>query len=138
MDYVSAHLSRDEVVDYLATLPSVLAEMGFAECNVMYGWDCDLPIDDLWQDRIIKVSELHSFVALSIERGIFRPGASDLFVSSLDGALSIRACHESDIHLGSTSEATLAALAAPIATRHPEFNYKQGESWKVRAFRGLP
>jgi len=134
MDYVSATLTREEVIAYLTALPAVLSGLGLTDCTVMYGWDCDLDIDDLWQDQVIKVTDFSSFLTASIERGIFRPGSSDLFITSLDGAVSIRACHESDVHLSSSSDLALAALAAPIAGRHPEFTYKSGDSWQSRTF----
>ena len=136
MDYVSANLSKDEVLAYLSALPSILTDLGLAECKVMYGWDCDLPIDDLWQDQVLKVTDLPASVTSSMERGIFKPGASDLFIESHDGSLSVRACHESDIHLASSSESALIALAAPIALQHPDFTYKQNDSWQVRRFSG--
>ena len=136
MDYVSSNLSKGEVLTYLDELPLILASLGFSECKVMYGWDCDLPIDDLWQYQHLKVVDLPAFVASSIEGGIFKPGASDLIIESPDGSLSVRACHESDIHLVSSSESALAALAAPIAAQHPDFTFKSDNSWQVRRFSG--
>lgn len=137
MDYISSRLSRDEIFSYLGELPAILTRLGLHECKVMYGWDCDLPMDDLWQDHYLKVTDLSAFIASAIERGIFRPGESDLIIQAYDESLSIRACHESDVHLASTSDSVLIALAAPIATRHPDFRFKSEGSWQVRRFTGV-
>ena len=136
MEYVSARLSQDEIIAYLRVLPSIFSEIGLVECKVMYGWQCELPIDDLWQEQLLKVTEIPTFVSSSMERRIFKPGSSDLFVESSDGSLSVQLCHESDIHLTSSSESSLAALASPIAIQHPDFTYKQNDSWLVRRFSG--
>lgn len=136
MEYVSAGLSKDEILEYLMALPSLLSGLGLTECKVMYGWQCDLPAGDLWEFQRVPIVELSAFVVSSMVRGVFTPGASDLIINSPDDSLSIKACHESDIHLSGFGSA-LAMLAAPIAAQHPEFNFKLDGSWQVRRFSGL-
>ena len=133
--YVSAGLTKNEILAYLGELPAIFAALGFIDCVAMYGWDCNLPIDDLWQAQIVPVPALAAFIASSIEAEIFTPGASDLLIDASDGSFSVRVCHESDVHLASASAEVLIALAAPIAAHHPEFTYKQGDTWRVRRFK---
>lgn len=66
--------------------------------TAMYGWDCDLEIDDLYQDIQIGGDEITEFVRRSEDDGIFRLGKSDLFFRSGDAEFEFVLCHESDIH----------------------------------------
>ena len=75
--YVSAGLTKNEILAYLGELPAIFAALGFIDCVAMYGWDCNLPIDDLWQAQIVPVPALAAFIASSIEAEIFTPGASE-------------------------------------------------------------
>ncbi len=135
MEYISSELSVSDINAYLGAVPSLLASLGHTECNVSYGWMCELPVDELWQAHKVAIDELSGFVAAAVAGGIYKPGASDLFIESIDGQTLIKICHESDVHVASP-EASLATLLAPIASHHPDFSYKLDNVWKTRSFSG--
>lgn len=119
MEYVSAKLTKTQVREYLAKLPSLLAALGHRECDVSYGWQCDLPVDALWCDHRISVDSLSAFIESSVEQEIFNPGSSELFVESPDSSLSVKFCHESDVHVTAEGDAATALMdALPTRVRH--------------------
>lgn len=119
MEYVSAKLTKSQVLEYLTRLPSLLAALGYRECDVSYGWLCDLPVDALWCDHRISVDALSTFIGSAVDQEIFNPGGSELFIESTDSSVSVKFCHESDVHVTAEEGVAIALMdALPTRIRH--------------------
>ena len=83
----------------------------------MYGWECDLGIDEMYQDIEIGGDDVPEFIQRSEDSGIFRLGRSDLFFRSADKEIEFVLCHESDIHFTGSE-----ALVSRVRKRWDEMN----------------
>lgn len=72
--------------------------LGLAEVLVAYGWGCDCPDADLYQDRVIPLSDFERFVSAAESADYYRVSKDDLLVRDAAGSAAFVFCHESDIH----------------------------------------
>jgi hypothetical protein len=96
----------------------------------MYGWACNLDIDELWKDIPITIEELGSFIQQSTERGIYNLGRSDLFIQVKDGTVKFLLCHESDINLETENSELLQEVKAHWAAQGYRGYEKLKGEWK--------
>ena len=75
-----------------------------------YGFACDIHADLTYVTMRIGVHWLHEFLEESVERHIFLPGRSDMYVHAPDRQLSVTFCHEADIHVSSADASLLKKL----------------------------
>lgn len=125
-DCTSTYLERHEFVELVESLPTILrALLGDVIVTCQYGalsklhpnlWYVPMDVGMQWLDRFFRES---------IEQQIFKPGGTDLHVSTRDGALDVRLCHEGDIHVtGSNPELVLQFVSYPAVARH--FRHMRG------------
>lgn len=133
MEYVSAVLDREEILAYLVKLPSLLNAQGCRECEVSFGWQAELPVDELWKPHRLTLDALPGFTESAMERGIYVPGQSDFFLELPDRELEVRFCHESDIHVIATEDVA-ALLLTPLSRKHPDFQCKEAREWRSQRF----
>jgi hypothetical protein len=81
----------------------VLADKGIETTNVMFGWDSNLDIDDMWHEMSVPRKDVVDFVLSAERAGTVIVGRSDVFVSA--GGLEFTLCHESDVHIKATADA---------------------------------
>jgi hypothetical protein len=75
----------------------VLSESKVNEVMVSFGWDSNLRVEEMWQERSVAVGEVTAAVDASEGSGISQVGRSDIFVKS--AGLLFTLCHEGDIHV---------------------------------------
>lgn len=78
-------LNRESLLDELAFVSSKLMLAGIREAQVSFGWDCNLPIDDMWQARSVSVDGIPAFVRQAEQAGIVEVGRGDIVVESPEG-----------------------------------------------------
>lgn len=83
-------------------ISDLIAAWGYRRVDVMYGFDCKLPTDQLWQVQEVETSGLDGHIERSIRDGIFLPGLSDIHIEDLETSFGFKLCHESDLHFEST------------------------------------
>lgn len=83
---------------------SALFSNGDAKIAAMYGVGCNT--DDLWKEVMVPVSGLAGWMNDSIHAGTYVPGECDVIISDRN-RLTVRLCHESDIHVLTTESATI-------------------------------
>jgi hypothetical protein len=93
-----AQLTEEQLRGEIEFFAQLFIDSGKCSVIAMYGWDCDLTIDDMYQDIEIGSSEVAEFARRSEIKGIFRLGRSDLLFRSSDGEIQFALCHESDVH----------------------------------------
>ena len=80
--------------------PALQSLLGEAEVVACYGFGCELHIDLLWKQMRVHTNWAERFIHDSLKQGIVVPCGSDFEITVPDNRLSIKFCHECDIHLG--------------------------------------
>lgn len=101
-EYRTKPLNRQSLLDELAFVSSKLTQAGIGEAQVSFGWDCNLPIDDMWQEHGVRMDGILEFVRQAEQAGIVEVGRGDIFVESQDFCLTL--CHEGDAHVAGTAD----------------------------------
>ena len=114
-EYVSPLLSEAEVGRVWGGLPDALKEIvGDAVLTVWYGASSGLHPDLWYVDMGVGTGWLDRFMRESVERGISRPGETDLHVILPGRGVEVLLCHESDVHVrGETESAVRDVLDHP-------------------------
>ena len=73
------------------------AAKGIGAAILMFGWDSNLEIDEMWQDIPLPLADIVDYVRDAEQAGIVTVGKSDIIVRA-DG-VEITLCHEGDIHI---------------------------------------
>jgi hypothetical protein len=107
LEIVTETLSRDQMLREIDLSRETLGSSQVDRVIVEYGWGANLDPSLLWQPQDIALNELSEFVAAAEAAGIYRIGAADLIVRDTDDTFMLLFCHESDVHLHTTS-ATLS------------------------------
>lgn len=84
-EYRTQPLNRQSLPDELAFVSSKLMQAGIREAQVSFGWDCNLPIDDMWQARSVSVDGIPAFVRRAEQARIVEVGRGDIFVELPEG-----------------------------------------------------
>jgi len=101
-EYRTKPLNRQSLLDELTFVSSKLKQAGIGEVQVSFGWDCNIPIDDMWQDHGVRTDEILEFIRQAEQAGIVDVGRADIFVESQDFCLIL--CHEGDAHVAGTAD----------------------------------
>jgi hypothetical protein len=119
-EYVTQPLSRECLLNELAFVCSRLTHAGIAEVQMTFGWDCNLAIDDMWQDHTVSVGGMLEFVHRAEQDGIVEVGKGDIFVHAQD--FSFMLCHEGDAHVEGEGE-----LVSEVLERWTQLDYRPCE-----------
>ncbi|MBU9579066.1 hypothetical protein KTE26_11550 [Ralstonia mannitolilytica] len=95
-------LNRELLLQELEFVIAKLAEAGVGEVQLSFGWDCNLDIDDMWQEQSVRVDALLESVIQAEQSGIVEVGRGDIFVKTYDFELTL--CHEADAHVGGAGD----------------------------------
>lgn len=79
-EYRTTPLHRQSLLEELAFVSGKLAQAGIQVAQVSFGWDCNLPFDELWQEHDVKVDGILEFVHQAEQRGTVEVGKGDVFV----------------------------------------------------------
>jgi hypothetical protein len=101
-EYRTKPLSREQLFEELVYVVRALRDLGSTECNVMFGWDSHLPIDNMWKDRTTRIEDIVNYLVQSENQGTIAIGRSDVFIQASNFEFVL--CHESDIHVNGDSD----------------------------------
>jgi hypothetical protein len=110
-------LSREQMLAEVSELCAKLALAGIERASVSFGWDSNIPIDEMWIDKQVAVSELASYLCKAEVTGAIQIGKSDVFIKSEE--IEFVLCHESDLHVRGTH-----SLVAEIQRRWFNLGYE--------------
>ena len=114
--YRTRVLENALLLEELQAACDALRDAGLEEVAIAFGWDSNLPIEQMWQEHCVPIGEVMAFVAEAERSGISEVGASDIFVESPGFLLTL--CHEGDVHVEGSS-----ALVEQLA-----------RSWELRGY----
>jgi hypothetical protein len=114
-EQVSPQLTDAQILELLRALPTTLTDLlGSERVEAMYGWGANLHIDLCWKPMEVGTAWLDRFIRESLNPSIIVPGQSDFIFTVRGGALEIRFCHESDVHVsGTDSELICRFITTP-------------------------
>jgi hypothetical protein len=112
MELTSGLLSRDQYLQAIAGVVEFLAIEGVREVLVAYGFGCDCPDEQLYQDERISLDRLLPFIAEAERLDYYRVGKDNLHVKDDTGQIEFMFCHESDIHFFSEDKRLVEQLKA--------------------------
>lgn len=116
VEYRTQPVESDVLLEELSSFCEIAAAQGQGTVILMFGWDSNLKIDEMWQDIPLPPADIVDYVRAAEQAGTITVGKSDIFVKT-DG-LVITLCHEGDLHI----EAEEAALQPFL------------ERWKSKGF----
>jgi hypothetical protein len=115
---LSSQLTEARILELLRALPTTLASLlGSEIVEAMYGWGADLHIDLCWKPMEVGTAWLDRFIRESLDPAIVVPGEADFIFTVRAGALKIRFCHESDLHVSGTDQELISRFLS-----HPPFS----------------
>jgi len=88
-EYRTKPLNRQLLLDEVAFISCKLKHNGSTEVAVSFGWDSNLPIDELWKGASVPVEEVLEYVCPAERAGIVVVGEGDIFVESQDFCLTV-------------------------------------------------
>ena len=131
MKCVTGPLTSAQLLEEIPEIVRLLASNGVDNVVVEYGWGCKLQTGELWQDISIRLADLVTFIASSIEKGIFLPGQADLLLQDRDQSFECLLCRDSDIHLSTDNDAILAeATQRWMDKGYGGFKLASAEDWE--------
>jgi len=131
MEIASGPLARDIYLAAIGQVVDFLRSNGIGEILVAYGWGCDCPDDQLYQDVSMPLERLQPFIAESETADFYRVAKDNLHVKDPAGRCEFLLCHESDIHL-ITDDAGLFKQMESIwlANGYKDVYEKRGADWQ--------
>lgn len=98
MEVRSGILSRAEYLLAVERVVEFLRCVGVSEVLVAYGFGCDCPDEQLYQDVAMPLDQVLPFMAEGEALDYYRIGRDNLHVKDGTGRTEFLFCHESDIH----------------------------------------
>jgi len=89
----------------LAFYCEVLTRNGITTTDVMFGYDSNLAMDEMWREMPVPPQGVVEFVLAAERAGTVMVGKSDIFVAA--SGIEIALCHESDLHIKAARETAL-------------------------------
>jgi hypothetical protein len=105
-------LTREEYLRTIADAVEFLREVGIPEVLVAYGFGCDCPDEQLYQDVRMPLDRVRPFIAEAEAADNYRVGRDNLHVKDPAGRAEFLFCHESDIHFISDEAELVERLKA--------------------------
>jgi hypothetical protein len=98
VELTTGTLSRADYLRAVERVVELLRSAGVAEVLVAYGFGCDCPDEQLYQDVPMPLDRLLPFMAEGERLDYYRIGKDNLHVKDGTGRIEFLLCHESDIH----------------------------------------
>jgi hypothetical protein len=117
IEYRTKPLSSDVLLGELGFVCGELGRHGFAELLVSFGWDSNLPIDEMWKEQAVPSEGVVAYVQKSEHAGIVQIGNADIFVEA--EAFRFTLCHEGDAHVSGAMP-----LASELVQRWAQLGYE--------------
>jgi hypothetical protein len=117
VEITTGTLGEDQLEFELTWAHEFFRSQHVGDLKVMYGWACNLDIDEQYKWIPLSVNELPSFIRDSVHKGIYRIGRSDLWIVDAGSRFEFLFCHESDVHFKSESAEVLVQVREIWRTR---------------------
>lgn len=108
-EYRTATVEARKLAELLVLACERLSASGIDHASVSFGWDSELPIEDMWKPADVPTGEVPEVIEKAEREGIVTLGAADIFIESPGFRLVL--CHESDAHISGESPLVLEILA---------------------------
>ena len=132
MELTSGILSRSDYLRAVEATVEFLRSAGVTEVLVAYGFGCDCPDEQLYQDVPMPLDALLTFMAEGEARDYYRMGRDNLHVKDNTGRVKFLFCHESDIHFISEDRVVVERLkAAWLAEGFCKMFVHLGSEWQA-------
>jgi len=131
MEIASGPLARDVYLAAIGQVVEFLSSNGIREILVAYGWGCDCPDDQLYQDICMPLERLQPFIAESEAADYYRVAKDNLHVKDPARRCEFLLCHESDIHLITDDNGLLKQMESIWrANGYTDVYEKRGADWQ--------
>lgn len=100
-EYYTRPLDRSLLLAELAAVCDALSLTSVVDVSVSFGWNSNLPIDQMWKDKIVPVKDLLSFITSSETSGVIQVGKADIFIDAPEFVFTLG--HESDAQVNGGS-----------------------------------
>jgi hypothetical protein len=112
MELTSGVLSRDEYMRAIIDVIELMASEGVKNVLVAYGFGCDCPDEQLYEDQLISLDRLEQFITEAEQFDYYRVGKDNFHVKDGTGRIEFLFCHEADIHFISEDKGLVERLKA--------------------------
>ena len=82
VEYRTQSLGPAVLLDELSFFCQVAAAKGTGSAILMFGWDSNLGIDEMWQDISLPLADIVAYVRAAEKVGTITVGKSDIFVKA--------------------------------------------------------
>lgn len=131
MELTSGILSRADYLRGVERVVEFLRSAGVSEVLVAYGFGCDCPDEQLYQDVPMPLDRLLPFMAEGERLGYYRICKDNLHVKDGTGRAEFLFCHESDIHFISEDAELMERLKGMwLAAGFAGMHLKRAEEWE--------
>ena len=97
VEYRTQPVEPAVLLEELSSFCQIAAAKGIGSAVLMFGWDSNLGIDEMWQDIPLPLADIVHYVRAAERAGTITVGKSDIFVKA--GGVEITLCHEGDLHI---------------------------------------
>ena len=91
-------LNRDEHLDAIRSAVGFYANHGIVKVFIAYGFGCDCPDADLYQDKLMPLIDVLPFVAAAEEADYYRVGKDNLHLKDMSRRSEFMFYHESEVY----------------------------------------
>lgn len=96
-EYRTQTVEPTVLIEELSSFCHLSATKG-TDCGIlMFGWDSNLGIDEMWQDIPLPLADIVAYVRAAEQAGTIAVGKSEISVKA--NGLEITLCHEGDLHI---------------------------------------
>jgi hypothetical protein len=132
VELTSGILSRASYLRAVERVVEFLRSVGVTEVLVAYGFGCDCPDEQLYQDIPMPLDRLLPFMAEGERLDYYRIGRDNLHVKDGIGRAEFLFCHESDIHfLSDDAELVERLKMAWLAEGFCKMFVHLGSEWRA-------
>jgi len=97
VEYRTQPVEPTVLIEELSSFCHLAASKGTDSGILMFGWDSNLGIDEMWQDIPLPLADIVGYVRAAEQAGTITVGESDIFVKA--NGLEITLCQEGDLHI---------------------------------------
>ncbi len=96
---ISSQLTHEQALVTLHGLVNCFKAQGQTNVVVSLGWGWNLPLNQLWIDKLVAVDAIEEFVKQLDTDGFGKLGSGDLFITILNPETRIELTHESFLRI---------------------------------------
>jgi len=82
VEYRTQPVEPAVLLEELSSFCQVAAAKGIGAAILMFGWDSNLAIDEMWQDIPLPLADVVDYVRAAEQAGMITVGKSDIFVKA--------------------------------------------------------